>query len=85
MKTESGHSSAVTADSTSPPSPTEMNSNNKPRLNAAFAEWMMGLPAGHVTRVPGVSRAHQLKAIGNGVCPPQAVAAYASLLEGAQP
>ncbi|GAA13860.1 hypothetical protein GOALK_093_00480 [Gordonia alkanivorans NBRC 16433] len=33
---------------------------------------MMGLPAGHVTAVPGLSRADQLKAIGNGVCPPQA-------------
>ncbi|MBP2522252.1 hypothetical protein [Rhodococcus sp. PvP104] len=63
------------------PAPTELNSNNKPRLNAAFAEWMMGLPAGHVTAVPGISRAHQLKAIGNGVCPQQAVAAYSSLLE----
>lgn len=63
------------------PAPTEPNSNNKPRLNAAFAEWMMGLPAGHVTAVPGISRAHQLKAIGNGVCPQQAVAAYSSLLE----
>ncbi|MCZ4613327.1 DNA cytosine methyltransferase [Rhodococcus qingshengii] len=62
------------------PAPTELNSNNKPRLNAAFAEWMMGLPAGHVTAVPGISRAHQLKAIGNGVCPQQAVAAYSSLL-----
>lgn len=62
------------------PAPTELNSNNKPRLNAAFAEWMMGLPAGHVTAVPGISRAHQLKAIGNGVCPQQAFAAYSSLL-----
>ena len=63
------------------PAPTEPNRNGKPHLNAAFAEWMMGLPAGHVTEVPGISRAHQLKAIGNGVCPPQAVAAYSSLLE----
>ena len=62
------------------PAPTELNSNNKPRLNAAFAEWMMGLSSGHVTEVPGISRAHQLKAIGNGVCPQQAVAAYSSLL-----
>lgn len=54
------------------PAPTELNGNGKPRLNARFAEWMMGLPAGHVTAVPGLSRAEQLKAIGNGVCPPQA-------------
>lgn len=62
------------------PAPTELNSNGRPRLNAAFAEWMMGLPAGHITEVPGILRAHQLKAIGNGVCPQQAVAAYSSLL-----
>ena len=43
---------------------------------------MMGLPLGHVTQVPGISRAQQLKAIGNGVCPPQAIAAYTSLLQG---
>lgn len=54
------------------PAPTELNGNGKPRLNAAFPEWMMGLPDGWVTRVPGLSRAEQLKAIGNGVCPPQA-------------
>ena len=63
------------------PAPTELNGNGRPRLNAAFAEWMMGLPAGHVTAVPGISRANQLKAIGNGVCPQQAVSAYSSLLE----
>lgn len=40
----------------------------------------MGLPAGHVTAVPGISRADQLKAIGNGVCPQQAVAALNHLL-----
>ncbi|AYD83946.1 DNA methylase [Gordonia phage Getalong] len=61
------------------PAPTELNSNNRPRLNAAFAEWMMGLPEGHVTAVPGLSRAEQLKAIGNGVCPPQAYRALTML------
>ncbi|MDV8028894.1 DNA cytosine methyltransferase [Rhodococcus sp. IEGM 27] len=62
------------------PAPTELNSNGKPRLSAAFAEWMMGLPAGHVTDPAiGISRSHQLKAIGNGVCPQQAIAAYAAL------
>lgn len=40
----------------------------------------MGLPHGHVTGV-GLPRTAQLKAIGNGVCPPQAVAALRSLLE----
>lgn len=60
--------------------PTELNGNGKPRLNAAFAEWMMGLPAGHVTDPAiGLPRTAQLKAIGNGVCPPQAVAALHQL------
>ena len=41
----------------------------------------MGLPAGWVTDPSiGISRSEQLKAIGNGVCPQQAQAAYRSLL-----
>jgi DNA (cytosine-5)-methyltransferase 1 len=36
---------------------------------------MMGLPAGWVTAVPGLTRAQQIKALGNGVVPQQAVAA----------
>ena len=35
----------------------------------------MGLPEGHVTDVPGLSRTAQLKALGNGVVPQQAGAA----------
>ena len=35
----------------------------------------MGLPAGHVTDVPGIRRIDQLKALGNGVVPAQAAAA----------
>ncbi|WP_233221225.1 hypothetical protein [Streptomyces carminius] len=35
----------------------------------------MGLPAGHVTDVPGLSRTAQLKALGNGVVPHQATTA----------
>ena len=60
------------------PSPTEPNRNGKPRLAAEFAEWMMMLPAGHVTAV-GLSRNEELKAIGNGVCPPQAYRALTIL------
>lgn len=64
------------------PEPTERGREGNPRLAAAFAEWMMFLPAGHVTDPAiGLSRNDQLKAIGNGVCPPQAVAAYRSLLQ----
>ena len=63
------------------PPPTELNTNGKPRLNVEFASWMMGLPKGWVTGVPGLSRAQQLKAIGNGVVPQQAAAALL-LLKG---
>jgi len=41
------------------------------KLNAAFVEYMMGLPPGWVTDV-NLSRAQQLKILGNGVVPQQA-------------
>ena len=63
------------------PNPVEMNRNGRPRLAAVFSEWMMGLPDGHVTGVPGLSRTAQLKAIGNGVCPQQAAVALHQLLD----
>ncbi|MFE0376219.1 hypothetical protein ACFW1M_11650 [Streptomyces inhibens] len=47
-------------------------------------EWMQGLDASHVTGVPGLSRAAQLKALGNGVVPQQAEAAIRHLLARAQ-
>ena len=50
------------------------------RLNPRFAEWLMGLPEGHVTDVPGLSAPAQLKAIGNGVVPQQAALALRLLL-----
>lgn len=53
------------------PAPTEPGRNGKPRLSPLFVEWMMGLPAGHVTDV-NISRNNQLKALGNGVVPAQA-------------
>lgn len=49
-------------------------------LNPAFAEWMMGWPAGHVTDVPGVSHEAQLRAIGNGVVDRQAAEAIRVML-----
>ncbi|GAQ58739.1 modification methylase HhaI [Streptomyces acidiscabies] len=50
------------------------------RLNPPFVEWLMGLPPGHVTGVPGLSRSAQLKALGNGVMPQQAEHALSLLL-----
>lgn len=63
------------------PAPTELNTRGKPRLNAEFAEWLMGLPAGWVTNPDiGLTRSQQLKALGNGVVPPQAAYALQHLL-----
>jgi DNA (cytosine-5)-methyltransferase 1 len=63
------------------PRPTEPTGrNNGHRLSPAFVEWMMGLPAGWVTDVPGVNRNAQLKALGNGVVPQQAIAALRDML-----
>ncbi|MYS24679.1 DNA cytosine methyltransferase [Streptomyces sp. SID4948] len=55
------------------------------RLNPPLVEWLMGLPEGHVTAVPGLSRTAQLKALGNGVVPHQATAALRTLLAAAHP
>lgn len=44
----------------------------------------MGLPAGHVTAVPGLSRNQQLKLLGNGVVWQQGAAALAELLDRAE-
>jgi len=57
-----------------PPAPTEPNRNGAPRLAPAFAEWLMCIPAGHVT--DALPRSAALKAIGNGVCPPQLAQAW---------
>ena len=50
------------------------------RLSAAFVEWMMMLPAGWVTDC-GITRNQALKALGNGVVPPQAAAALRLMLD----
>ncbi|MFE3122081.1 DNA cytosine methyltransferase [Streptomyces hydrogenans] len=55
------------------------------RLSPAFVEWLMGLDAGHVTDVPGLTRTQQLKALGNGVVPAQAAAALRLLFDRIEP
>ncbi|TXS07008.1 DNA cytosine methyltransferase [Streptomyces sp. adm13(2018)] len=53
--------------------------DDRNRLSPAFVEWLMGLDAGHVTDVPGLTRTQQLHALGNGVVPQQAEAAIRHL------
>jgi len=65
------------------PDATETGPKGSPRLSAAFSEWMMGLPAGHVTGTPGITRNEALKLCGNGVVPQQGAAGIALLLERA--
>ncbi|UKD55123.1 DNA cytosine methyltransferase [Amycolatopsis sp. FU40] len=62
------------------PVPTVPGARGGRVLNPELPEWMMGLPAGWITGVPGLSRAQQLKLAGNGVVWQQAVEAYLYLL-----
>ena len=48
------------------------------RLNPRFVEWLMGVPAGHVTG-PLANRRQALKCLGNGVVPQQAALAVGLL------
>lgn len=49
-------------------------------MTAEFPEWLMGLPPGWVTDVPGLSRSAKIRIIGNGVVPQQGYMAVMSLL-----
>ena len=49
------------------------------RLNPQFVEYMMGLPEGWVTDT-GLSRTQQLKMLGNGVVPQQALFALSQIM-----
>lgn len=61
------------------PAPTTLSAHGKPRLSPAFVEWMMGLPQGWVTDID-ISRATQLRALGNGVVPQQAAYALTEII-----
>jgi DNA (cytosine-5)-methyltransferase 1 len=62
------------------PAPTVLGLRGGLQLSPVFAEWLMGLPAGWVTGVPGLTRNQQLKLLGNGVVPQQCAAAVRHLL-----
>lgn len=63
-----------------PPPPTIIGARGGPKLSPYFTEWLMGLPEGHITAVPGLSVNDMLRLCGNGVVPQQAVSAYRYLL-----
>ena len=66
------------------PKPTQpTRSDGKHQLSPVFVEWMMGLNEGHVTGIDGISRANQLKMLGNGVVPQQAYEALRRMKEAA--
>ena len=58
-----------------PPNPLDINN----KLNPKFVEYMMGLPEGWVTDTE-LSRAQQLKMLGNGVVPQQALFALSQIM-----
>ncbi len=63
------------------PDPIGLTAKRGRGLSPVFVEWLMGLPAGHVTAVPGLSRNQMLKLLGNGVVPRQAEHALRILLD----
>lgn len=73
------HEAASGRTAPAPVEPTGKNGAN--RLSPRFTEWMMGLPDGWVTDVPGITRNDALKLCGNGVVPMQAEVAVRHLLE----
>lgn len=61
------------------PAPAERTARGTWKLSARFVEWMMGLPAGWVTDVPGLTTNDMLHALGNGVVPGQFAHAFTLL------
>ena len=63
------------------PEPTVPGVRRSHVLSPHLTEWMMGLPEGWITGVPGLTRNQQIKLAGNGVVPQQAAYAFVHLLE----
>lgn len=62
------------------PAPIITGRGGKPKLSPWLTEWLMCLPEGHITNVPGLTTNDMLRLSGNGVVPLQALAAYRWLL-----
>lgn len=62
------------------PAPALTGPRGGQQLDPIFVEWMMGLPSGWVTDVPGMSRNNKLHLLGNGVVPQQALYAYKKMI-----
>lgn len=72
----------VTGRPAPPPTTPSRRAGGNPQLSARFVEWMMGLPDGHVTGPDlNLSREQQLRLLGNGVVPQQAVLAVRKLTQ----
>jgi len=63
------------------PSPAQPGRTGQLRMNPELPEFLLGLPPGWVTAVPGLPYAAMIKALGNGVVPQQATAALRLLLQ----
>lgn len=57
------------------PHPTTTGARGGQQLSGVFDEWLMGLPGGWITDVPGISNNDALRLCGNGVVPQQAAEA----------
>lgn len=57
------------------PFPTTPGGRSRPVLSIEFMEWIMGLPPGWVSGVPGIKHREAARILGNGVVPQQCEAA----------
>jgi DNA (cytosine-5)-methyltransferase 1 len=61
------------------PFPVAIGPRGGRRVSTEFVEWMMGLPAGWISGVPGMKLSTGVKLGGNGVVPLQGATAFAQL------
>lgn len=64
----------------SAPFPVEPFPGTLPRISLRLVEWMMGIPDGWVTGIPGLNYEDRARILGNGVVPQQAAYAIRDLL-----